>query len=243
MSEPPEVLEPRMCVGDLVVLLEKSNHNGFPIVDKDTRRFLGLVKRKQIAALIECGVFSQHQNIRKETDLVAAAYGIQVSSSDADGSHASTPLFHWAYSINDDRYDHVLSIPEEEAPYDGFHERTLPLMRTSLDEAHDDLTKEQLEFNKSVRMSLMPAPVRGSSSSSGFSSGHLSEVPQEFCTVNLNAAGNVVISWFDDSFAEYWVDLAAVANRGAYTVSEFCPVSKALNLCEYHLCVYGLLGY
>ena len=81
-----------MAVGELVALLEKSNHNGFPIVDKDTRRFLGLVKRKQIAALIECGVFSQHQNIRKETDLVAAAYGIQVSSSDADGSHASTPL-------------------------------------------------------------------------------------------------------------------------------------------------------
>ncbi|KAL9189857.1 LOW QUALITY PROTEIN: hypothetical protein ACHAXT_009532 [Thalassiosira profunda] len=224
MSEPPEVLEPRMAVGELVALLEKSNHNGFPIVDKGNASLLW------IAALIECGVFSQHQNVRKETDLVAAAYGIQVSSSDANGSHASTPLFHWAYSINDDRYDHVLSIPEEEAPYDSFRERALPLMRTSLDEAHDDLTKEQLEFNKSVRMSLMPAPVRGSSSSSGFSSGHLSEVPQEFCTVNLNAAGNVVISWFDDSFAEYWVDLAAVANRGAYTVPEFCPVSKALNL-------------
>mmetsp|Transcript_2713 Transcript_2713/g.6792 ORF Transcript_2713/g.6792 Transcript_2713/m.6792 type:complete len:125 (+) Transcript_2713:32-406(+) len=27
-------------------------------------------------------------------------------------------------------------------------------------------------------------------------------------------------------FVQYWVDLAAVANRGTYTVPEFCPVSK-----------------
>ena len=31
-------------------------------------------------------------------------------------------------------------------------------------------------------------------------------------------------------YDDYWVDLAAVANRGTYTVSEFCPVSKAYTL-------------
>jgi len=31
-------------------------------------------------------------------------------------------------------------------------------------------------------------------------------------------------------FDQYWVDLAAVANRGTYTIPEFCPVSKAYEL-------------
>lgn len=56
--------------------------------------------------------------------------------------------------------------------------------------------------------------------------------------VTLNEAGNVVVSWYNIEFDRYWVDIAAVANRGTYTVPEFCPVSKAYTLCEYEVGVW-----
>ncbi|KAL7535492.1 hypothetical protein ACHAXR_006526, partial [Thalassiosira sp. AJA248-18] len=236
MSEPPlEVLCRSERVGDLVDLLKTSNHNGFPVVESGTGRFLGLIRRAQIAALIECGVFSKQRNIQGEEDLVAAAFGIQIGG-DSKNSE-STPLMHWAYLINDDRYGHILSIPDEENPVESLRSRNVLIGSSIGDEndefvdyhAHSLLTEEQLEVNESIRLSLMPTPIRGSTSSS-FSASSLSEIPCEFGTVTRNAAGNVVVSWYNAEFEQYWVDLAAAANRGTYTVPEFCPVSKAYKL-------------
>jgi CBS domain-containing protein len=56
---PLETVRPRMQAHDLVELLEKSKHNGFPVVDATTKKYLGLVRRDQIAALLECGVFDK----------------------------------------------------------------------------------------------------------------------------------------------------------------------------------------
>mmetsp|Transcript_24658 Transcript_24658/g.52305 ORF Transcript_24658/g.52305 Transcript_24658/m.52305 type:complete len:275 (-) Transcript_24658:582-1406(-) len=234
MSEPPlELLGPQERVGDLVELLQKSGHNGFPVVENGTRRFLGLVRRAQIAALLECGVFSQHRNIKEEEELVAAAYGIQVGGN--SNTKEPAPLMHWAYYINDDRYDHILSIPEEEVTPMESHKSSIS-MQQNPDEESDDLmshdhaqsllSKEQQDVNKSIRMSLMPSPSRRSSSSSW----SLSEIPQDFCTVYRDDMGNVTVPWYNAEFRNYWVDLASVANRGTYTVSEFCPVSKAYKL-------------
>lgn len=237
MSEPPlETLGPQERVGELVELLANSKHNGFPVIESHTRKFLGLVRRVQIAALIECGVFSKDRDRKSEGDIAAAKYGIQVSGNGI--STESTPLMHWAYLINDDRYDHIMSIPEEENPaMESYSMINLSCGRENEEDdefadyhAHSLLTKEQLEMNKSIRMSLMPS-IRGSHS---FSSS-LSELPQEFATVTRNDAGNVVIPWYNVEFESYWVDLASVANRGTYTVTEFCPVMKAYNLCKYYL--------
>jgi len=94
MSEPPcEMLRPQELMGDLVKLLAITNH--------DTRQFLGLVKRTQIAALLVRGVFSKKRDIRGKKDLVAAQYGIQMSGNDE--IRESGPLMHFAYCINDDR--------------------------------------------------------------------------------------------------------------------------------------------
>jgi len=235
MSEPPlEVLGPQERVGDLVKLLKQSNHNGFPVVESSTRRFLGLVKRTQIAALLECGVFSESRNIQSVKDIAAAAYGIQVGG--RNKSSESTPLMHWAYTINDDRYDHILAIPEEESPAEARNKLRVDGGRGEVfdDNAQSFLSEEQLKVNKAIRLSLMPISSKVSSSSSASSfSPSLSEIPTDFCAVTRNNAGNVVVSWCNAEFDQYWVDLAAVANQGAYTVPEFCPVSKAYNLCEF----------
>jgi len=238
MSKPPlEVLGPRERVGDLVELLRRSSHNGFPVVDGGTtRRFLGLARRAQIAALLECGVFSEKPNITAEGDLVAAADGIRVGTTNGmDGE--SAPLMHWAYKINDDRYEHVLSMSEKQSNPTKRHSDGIS-MHVNLDEERYDefsldhapimLSKCQQEVNTSIRRSLMPTPNRKRLSSS--SSWSLSEIPQEFCTVSRNDVCNVVVPWHNAKFSQYWVDLAAVANRGTYTVPEFCPVSKAYKL-------------
>ena len=51
---------------DLVELLDNSIHHGFPVVDPVTKKCLGLIRRDQIAALLECGVFEKGMSGRDE---------------------------------------------------------------------------------------------------------------------------------------------------------------------------------
>ena len=67
MSAPPVTLSPRERVADLVKLLRSSNHHGFPVVDPVTQKFLGLVRRDQLVALIECGVFDEGDIQRQQS--------------------------------------------------------------------------------------------------------------------------------------------------------------------------------
>ena len=106
MSEPPmETVKPFELAKDLVNLLRNSVHNGFPVVDPMTNKFLGLVRRDQIAALLECGVFepsnenvSLDKAVRSPCSTMNRPYfGVE-----------KNPLMQWAYHINDDRYDYSL---------------------------------------------------------------------------------------------------------------------------------------
>lgn len=56
MSEPAVTVRAYEKAKHLVELLENSSRNGFPVVDTNGK-FLGLVRRNQIVALLECGVF------------------------------------------------------------------------------------------------------------------------------------------------------------------------------------------
>jgi CBS domain-containing protein len=78
MSEPAITVRPYEKAKHLVELLESSSRNGFPVVDNNGK-FLGLVRRNQIVALLECGVF--------EEDDVALAQ----SSSGGDAPNSWTP--------------------------------------------------------------------------------------------------------------------------------------------------------
>jgi len=58
MSTPPVVFREKEKAIQLAEVLNSTPHNGFPVVD-DRGRFKGLIRRKQIVALIETGVFVQ----------------------------------------------------------------------------------------------------------------------------------------------------------------------------------------
>jgi CBS domain-containing protein len=100
MSSPVVTLREKERAIKLVRLLASCPHNGFPIVGKKGR-FKGLVRRKQIVALIECGIFqklSSYDDISldssKESDLIRPKVGF--------GEFQS--LMHWALHVKDDRY-------------------------------------------------------------------------------------------------------------------------------------------
>jgi len=220
MSHPLQIVAPKERVVDLVKLLNSSCHEGYPVVDPSTGRFLGLVKRTQIAALLECGVFSKNYNIIGEDDLVVTAYyGVK-----------RDVLDHVAYMINDDRFDHILKIPREINPAElsKINERCgssedvsmhLNLGDGSIDETtnthetHLMLTKDERQENRLVRMSLAPTSDRSSFS-------------PPFVQIGRNNRGCVDVEWHSTEFNDYWVDVGSVANKGTYTVPDFFPVSK-----------------
>lgn len=201
-------LEAYETVGNLVDVLAKSSYESFPVVESESRNFLGLVKRQQIAALLECGIFAESKITQPQNN--DSTYELN------DNDEA---LRYWAYCINDDRYAHILSLPEEELIHSLLHNR----QDGQLKDCHGRpiLTKEQENITRSMRLSL-----RQRSTS-------LSIPPSElFCAVNRNETGNIVISWMRPEYNEYWVNLGAAANRGTCTVTEFMPVSKAYSMCK-----------
>lgn len=61
MTRPVVTLHEIEKVSRLVRILKETTHNGFPVVDK-SGTFVGLIRRDQIVALIECGVYTEESN-------------------------------------------------------------------------------------------------------------------------------------------------------------------------------------
>lgn len=131
MSAPPVSLEPRERAQSLVRILKETVHNGFPIVsgnclssfsrrplsntscslqvDPFTKKFLGLVRRDQIVALIENGVYDD--GYVADDDSVGSMPCHDSSRVSPDWTPrpgvGKSPLMHSAYHITDGRYDFV----------------------------------------------------------------------------------------------------------------------------------------
>ena len=65
MSKAPlQTLGSQEQVGDVVKLLQDSKHHGFPVLENG--RYVGMIRRAQIAALIERGLFTKERVVRRE---------------------------------------------------------------------------------------------------------------------------------------------------------------------------------
>eukprot|EP00522_Entomoneis_paludosa_P007011 CAMPEP_0172443238 /NCGR_PEP_ID=MMETSP1065-20121228/3532_1 /TAXON_ID=265537 /ORGANISM="Amphiprora paludosa, Strain CCMP125" /LENGTH=1034 /DNA_ID=CAMNT_0013193407 /DNA_START=12 /DNA_END=3116 /DNA_ORIENTATION=+ len=103
MSSPPLTVSPREKARTIIRLLKESVHNGFPVVDPITKRFLGLVRRDQLAALLECGIFEKEEHEEKEVE----ARMTRLNSRKGPTGWGSSPIFNLAFHIKDDRYEHI----------------------------------------------------------------------------------------------------------------------------------------
>ena len=45
-----------------------------------------------------------------------------------------------------------------------------------------------------------------------------SELPTEFATVSLHKSKALYVSWLNPEYEDYWLNLGAVMNRGAFSV-------------------------
>jgi len=64
MSKPVVTLKTFSTVKEIADVLQETTHHGFPVVD-ERGKYVGMVRRDQLAALIECGVFLE---VEAETD-------------------------------------------------------------------------------------------------------------------------------------------------------------------------------
>jgi chloride channel 7 len=193
LTDSPLCLKCNEMVKDLADALNTTTYDSFPVVDEN-QRFLGLVKRQQVAALLESGIFSKDKISARDEN-----FEVEIAADE------HMPLFYWAYCINDDRYGHIIQLPEEVV-------EEVAITYDSM-QNHD--------FTKSMRMAIL----RKSSSQSY-------HPPEEvsFCQIGRNDTGCIIVSSVDFHHREYWVDIGSVANKGTYTVCSFCPVSKAYHL-------------
>jgi hypothetical protein len=197
-----QLLAPRETARRLVDILERSTHNGFPVVDPETKKFLGLVRRDQVAAILECGVFDKKFTGGDASD-VTPAWARPESGVDKSPLMRtfligfSTPFcmcpnvllsgsLGWAYHINDDRYDYIL---EASAP------KPAPPTRT-----------------------IQRAPRYSMISSRNLQLAVFSALPTEFASVDQNKDGLIYVSWLNPDYEDHWVNIGAVMNRGTLCV-------------------------
>ncbi|VEU42657.1 unnamed protein product [Pseudo-nitzschia multistriata] len=98
MSSSPVTLREKEQAVRLVEILRKTTHNGFPVVDENGV-FKGLVRRKQIVALIEFGIFEEDGPARGDT---------------TKPKGNSKGLMNFAYVIKDDRFEDVTEEVDDE---------------------------------------------------------------------------------------------------------------------------------
>ena len=277
MSTPPQCLGLRERASTIVEILEGSCHNGFPVVDKKSSdlhggKFLGLVRRDQLVALLECRVFMESHSegdveandpnnlsldgsLDEDNELSLSSHFCWTSTPNR-GVHNS-PLMNLAYHIKDDRYEEFL-----ERSFRGRNE--LVQVQSNLQEP--PMVKLGNKWTGYVRQSVknldsesLPAKVygyvkRGASQRSSLESSTRTfpvpvtdSVPAPFplpsrLPVHMNSTGQISAR-IHPSDSPKWINIAAVMNRGAKTVTEFCPLSTAKLMFEQlglrHLVVLG----
>jgi H+/Cl- antiporter ClcA len=205
-----------LCLGacerahTIAKLLEESHHNGFPVIDKSANdKFLGLVRRDQLAALLECGVFMS------EEDVNHLESGSHQGEWTPPPGVVKSPLMNLAYHIKDDRYHHV-DVASTEDLDDEFDQHAWLL---SIHKRIQSL--ETKEEPSGLSDSLPPIDL-------GIQGVHGCR-KTKYGWVGKNEKGLVAVR-MNPEYSNKIVNVGAVLNRGTYTVTEICPVSKALRL-------------
>lgn len=192
MSHPVECVFTVQTAGSIEELLLSTSHNGFPVVDKESGQFVGLVRRDQLVALLECGIFMEEgrEHSSDITDRRSLPPSVLV------GNHIA--------SICDRQHLHdpsSIGVDAASAAVVGvdcwLRETVQPLNGLITLDADDTLPK-----------GLFPA--------------------KDDTVVTLRDGKLVVL--LADNDRRQLVNVAAIMNRGAYSVPEMFPLSKCYSM-------------
>jgi chloride channel 7 len=212
MSTSPCVLGPRERAHTVAKILEDTTHNGFPVVDKKSGgKFLGLVRRDQLVALLECGVFMTDEE-EKEYESFRNGDLTTVTDWTPNPGITKTPLMNLAYHIKDDRYQYITEGSTSNLDEEFDQDRWVQ----SLFKSVKNLDAEGLPAAVTEHVQTSIRGVQGSRKT-------------RYGWVGQSRTGQIAVR-INPSYSKKWVHIAAVMNRGTYTVTEFCPVSKAMRL-------------
>jgi CBS domain-containing protein len=221
-------------------------------VDKKTKQFVGLVRRDQLVALLESGVFIKNSKKLKcggtgtdggDTSGAASApirRGIFHDNTVSTSFVERNPqIFANALQIRDDRYGSVIE-------NNGYMERCCPTFCLSRDTFFSALapeTRNQLhKEHEWLAETIDAAPAANGDGVSPnmdctlprrkIMQGYDGDDDEEFAEqpiVDIDVNRNVVIH-LPESVRTREVNVEAVMNRGAHVVLEGCPLSKAYEL-------------
>ncbi len=213
MSRPVQCLYPIEKAEKIEQILLFTDHHGFPVVDKESGQFLGLVRRDQLVALLECGVFMKDVASFNEINTASQPYQYQSTIYPDEATlYARNPyLIGEAFNISNDRFGNV-SI--RYAP-DDIVSRTSKRQRLS-DADSVWLLDTVSPSDKNVIAVTDETLPKGSFSSSDD-------------TVVALRDGKLVIFLAREDRAKM-VNVAAIMNRGAYTTLEGAPLSKTYSM-------------
>ena len=235
IQDPVVTLRPAEKANRLVTLLRESNHNGFPIVSA-CGKLLGLVRRDQIVALIEFGVFEDDSEEGGAVEDPPAKPSSLAARGSSNSDLPDDAMMHLAYHIKDDRYEFVENKSdkekEESTETEGqdmfWHRETGQSPDNSIQPANETSALLSTEKRSIKRKNKSPAKQKQSTGNDDKASED--DKKAKCAHVSQNDTCNLYITWLDDKYSEKSVNLASVMNQGVYCVTEFCPISKARNL-------------
>jgi CBS domain-containing protein len=226
MSSAPQSLGSRERAGALVKLLRESYHSGFPVVEPGTGKLHGLVRRDQLVALLECGIFDDEQEDDENS--------WEMPPTSSNKEHLDDELFHMAYHIKDDRYEHLST----ETNVQPQPKQSKPRTTQQQNEKPHSSTHRAMAVGDGPLPPLRPDSTTGSVSlkddgsvTASCTDSKTGGTGRDGCAVvGTNDQGTVFIQWMAPEYRRRLVNVAAVMNQGTYTVTELCPVSKAYYL-------------
>jgi len=213
MSCPVECLHPIEAADRIQQVLLFTDHNGFPVVHKESGQFLGLVRRDQLVALLECGVFMKNVESFNQINVYSQPYQYQnLDYPDEATLFARNPyLVGEAFNISDDRFGNMSA---RFGPDDIVSRNSNRQKLTYSDNAWLlDTVSPSHQNVISVTDETLP---KGSFSLSGD-------------TIVALRDGKLVIFLPPEDRVKM-VNVAAIMNRGAYTTTEGSPLSKTYSM-------------
>jgi len=232
MSTPVVVMNSIESAGTIETILLQTTHNGFPVVDKDTKDFVGLVRRDQLVALLESGVFvGEHKDNRSGTQGRSKSDFYGKNSVSISMMERNPSIINRALNIRDDRYGSVIHVDASALKKDCFCEKLCPPFCSKNNDpflapaALETIRKEHewladvIESHEEEPTGIETLPA---SKEFGYSA-------HERAVVDIDVNNNVVVH-LPDSARTQIVSVEAVMNRGAHVILEGCPLSKAFEL-------------
>jgi len=188
--------------GTLEIILRENPWNAFPVVNIATKEYLGIIRRDQLVALLECGIYVDMKGLeRSKTAQVREVM-----------QHANLQESSQALIRDDDIYTHrtVMTRPNGK----GKGHRKVP----SLANEHTWLKDNVVRTNGGNVLI---------GSDEGMPGGAIPNVGQT--VVEYDELGSLVVK-LSESERNKLVDIGAAMNRGAYSVVQNTPLSKAYGI-------------